>query len=192
MAEPMSGPIARCPWCSAALPDPDANQCPSCQAQLTSTTGSEPQLPGVTTLDAEAILKARAEVARPRSRLFSFITGEAPPETGAPASPTSLAPPSDDVRREMLRLQIEAEVADLEAESVALKSDVLAEQGISLAALAAADSAGDAPGSAATAGDASAGPAPAAAAVPPPPPAPVAPAPVPAEQPAAGESARPA
>jgi hypothetical protein len=39
----------------------------------------------------------------------------------------------------MRRLEIEAEVADLEAESVALKTDVVVEMGISLSALAGAD-----------------------------------------------------
>lgn len=138
MAHPMNGPITRCPWCSAALPAPDVERCPSCGATLTSATGTEPQLPGVTTLDAEAILRARSEVSRPRSRILSFISGEVAVETGSPADAGSIAPPSDEVRREMLRLQIEAERADLEAETVALKSDVLAQQGIPLSQLAAA------------------------------------------------------
>jgi hypothetical protein len=199
MADPMTGPITRCPWCSAELPAPDANRCPSCQAQLTSATGTEPQLPGVTTLDAEAILKARAELARPRSRLLSFITGEAPTETAGPASPDSLAPPSGDVRREMLRLQIEAEVADLEAETVALKADVLAEQGISLAELAAADAeAGAGAPVAASARVASPAPPTAPATAPAPSsatvatPSPAAPAPTSATEPSPAESAPPA
>lgn len=133
----MTEPTARCPWCSAELPDPTAEACPSCGATLTSTSGPEPQLPGVTTLDAEAILRARSEVGRPRSRILSFITGEVVQETGGPTSPESLAPPSSEVRREMLRLQIEAERADLEAEQIALKADVLAEAGIPLSELAA-------------------------------------------------------
>lgn len=132
MADPMNGPITRCPWCSAALPAPDLERCPACGATLTSATGTEPQLPGVTTLDPEAILRARSEVSRPRSRILSFISGEVAVETGSPTDPGSIAPPSDEVRREMLRLQIEAERADLEAETVALKSDVLAQQGIPL------------------------------------------------------------
>ena len=138
MADPMNGPITRCPWCSAALPAPDVERCPACGATLASATGTEPQLPGVTTLDPEAILRARSEVSRPRSRILSFISGEVAVETGSPTDAGSIAPPSDEVRREMLRLQIEAERADLEAETVALKSDVLAQQGIPLSQLAAA------------------------------------------------------
>jgi hypothetical protein len=97
----------------------------------------------VTTLDPEAILRARSEVSRPRSRILSFISGEVAVETGSTADAGSIAPPSDEVRREMLRLQIEAERADLEAETVALKSDALAQQGIHLSQLGPAEAAED-------------------------------------------------
>jgi len=143
MADSMTGPAPRCQWCSAELPAPDVPVCPSCGATLTSTPGTDNDIKGVTTLDTEAIIRARAEVARPRSRLLSFITGEAPPETAGPASPESLARPDDAVRREMLRLQLEAERADLEAEAVAMKTDVVVEQGISLAEMAEAEPGAD-------------------------------------------------
>ena len=133
MADPMTGPAPHCQWCSAELPAPDVPVCPSCGATLTSTSGTDADIKGVTTLDTEAILRARSEVARPRSRLLSFITGEAPPETAGPPSAESLARPDDAVRREMLRLQLEAERADLEAEAVAMKTEVVVEQGINLA-----------------------------------------------------------
>jgi len=136
MADPMTGPITRCPWCSAELSIPGAERCLACGAALVSQTGGpDPEIKGVTMLDPEAILRARADVARPKSRIFSFITGEAPPETGGPASPESLARPPEDVRREMLRLELEAQQADATAETVALKSDVLARRGIHVSQL---------------------------------------------------------
>jgi hypothetical protein len=135
MADPMTGPITRCPWCSAELSVPGAEQCLACGAALSQASGSDSDIRGVTTLDPEAIVRARSEVARPRNRILSFITGEVPPETGGPASPESLAPPPDDVRREMLRLEYEARRADLEAETVALKSDELARLGIHVSQL---------------------------------------------------------
>ena len=141
MADAMSGSITRCPWCSAELPVPDVEHCPSCGAALTTATGTEPDIRGVTTLDPEAILRARSEVSRPRSRILSFITGETPVEVDEEDA-ASFAPPSDAVRREMLRLQLEAERADLEAETIALKSDVIAEHGINLADLAAEEAGG--------------------------------------------------
>ena len=69
------------------------------------------------------------------NRLFRFVTGEVAPDTGEIANPESLAPPPVAVRREMLRLQIEAETADLQAETVALKADELARRGIHVSEL---------------------------------------------------------
>ena len=135
MADPMTGPAPRCQWCSAPLPAPDLAICPSCGATLNSAAPTD-DIKGVTTLDTEAILRARAEVARPRSRILSFITGEVPVDTPGEAEAASLAPPDDAVRLEMLRLQLEAERADLEAETVSLKTETVLEQGIDLAALA--------------------------------------------------------
>ena len=135
MADPMTGPAPRCQWCSAQLPSADLPICPSCGAALTSTIGGE-EIRGVTTLDPEAILRARSEPPRSRNRLLSFITGDIPVESGGPAEAESLAPPDDAVRLEMRRLEMEAERADLEAETVSMKTDAVLEQGIDLAAMA--------------------------------------------------------
>jgi hypothetical protein len=137
MADSMSGSAANCPWCSEPLPDPGIVQCPSCGAALAAVPDAPTEIKGVTTLDTEAILRARSEVARPPrgNRLLSFITGEVPVDDGPPANPASLAPPPDAVRREMMRLQFEAEQADLAAEMVALKSDELARRGIHVSEL---------------------------------------------------------
>src|SRR3954471_20403594 len=118
MAEPMTGDpsTTRCPWCSARLESSDLANCPSCGATLSSSREAPSDLPGVTTLDTEALLRARSGPRRP-TRLVALLTGD-PGEDAAPASatPDSLAPPSEAVRREMLRMALEAEVADLEAE----------------------------------------------------------------------------
>jgi hypothetical protein len=144
MADPLTGPAPRCQWCSALLPAADLPTCPSCGATLTSTTGGE-EIRGVTTLDPEAILRARSEAPRSRNRLLSFITGEMPVEVGGPGEAESLAPPDEAVRLEMRRLEIQAERADLEAEAVAMKTDVVVEQGIDLATLGDSSSAATAP-----------------------------------------------
>lgn len=157
MADPMTGSNTRCPWCSAALPAPDLEHCPSCGAVLATATGTEPDIRGVTTLDPEAILRARSEASRPRSRILSFITGEEPVEVDEKEA-ASFAPPSTEVRREMLRLQLEAERADLEAETIALKADVVVEQGISLTEMAAGDAEGGAEAGGEDVGEASADP----------------------------------
>jgi hypothetical protein len=137
MSDAEGGSPARCPWCSAELPavlsTTAPTTCPSCGAALTSATTTEPDIRGVTTLDHEAILRARSEMSRPRGRLLSFITGDT--TTTAPLKPeelASLAPPEDAVRREMMRLELEAQRAELEAESVALRTDAVIDQGLDL------------------------------------------------------------
>jgi hypothetical protein len=137
MADSMTGSAARCPWCSSVLPDAAPERCPSCGAVLAVVPDAPAEIKGVTTLDTEAIIRARSEVARPQrtNRLLSFITGEVSVDTGPPPSPESLAPPADEVRREMLRLQLEAERANLAAETIALKSDELARRGIHVSEL---------------------------------------------------------
>jgi len=120
LPEPVPTP-GRCPWCSAALPDAAATTCPSCGATLIGE--GEQQVPGVNALDAEAILRAaRGNRSRPRSRLLSWISGETDDEL-AGIQPDSLAPPPPDVQREMLRLELAAQVADLQGEA----STVIAE-----------------------------------------------------------------
>lgn len=131
----MTDPTTACPWCSAALPAEAVDRCPGCGAMLVAVPDATGDIKGVTTLDTEAILRARSEVSRPRgNRLLSFISGEVtqPPP---PVNPESVAPPDVAVRREMLRLRIEAETADLEAEAVALKADELARRGIHMSEL---------------------------------------------------------
>lgn len=121
MVEAMSGPVARCSWCSAPLPAEPSATCPACGATLSGGAGADAPLPGVTTIDAEAILRARSQVARPRSRLLSFITGEVGEESG-PTDASSVKPPSDEVRREMLRLRRQAELAEIEGEVALLEA----------------------------------------------------------------------
>ena len=128
MSDPVTAPasdtVPRCPWCSAALPSSDVERCPSCGAALASTGGAEPVLPGITTVDTAAILRSRSEIPRQRNRLFSFLSGEVPVED-TEASEGSLAPPAADVRREMLRLELEAEKTRLEAEQSANQAEVV-------------------------------------------------------------------
>ena len=112
-----------CPWCSASL-TPDAATCPSCGAILTAE--EERDLPGVTAVDANSI--RRATPARPRNRLLSWISGEYPEDaTASEVDAHAIAPPDPQVQREILRLELEAEVANLQAEADAAMSDAVAE-----------------------------------------------------------------
>ncbi len=110
-----------CPWCSAVLPSTDLESCPSCKATLTST--SEPALPGVTAIDHEALLRTSREPRPQRNRILSWLSGEYVEETATPAEPQAIAPPDLEVRREILRLELEAEIADKQAEADSILAD---------------------------------------------------------------------
>jgi len=106
-----------CPWCSARLASADEAVCPSCGATLAGD--AEPQIPGLTTV----VPPASARLARPpkRSRLLQWLSGEAAEESPAAVpAPGSLAPPPDEVRREIRRLELEARLTNLTAEASAL------------------------------------------------------------------------
>ena len=136
-------PELRCMWCSAILPSAHETTCPSCGATLVGE--GESAVPGLTAIDADAILRnARsAGKSKPRGRLLSWISGEYEPEDAASApAPGSLAPPPAEVRREMLRLELEAQVANAQAEVEALAADAAVEEGTSLAAFAEPSAAG--------------------------------------------------
>src|SRR6476469_7786046 len=128
-----STPTPRCNWCSAPLPSDHEETCPSCGATLLGD--GDTSVPGLTAIDAEAILRsARAAKTKPRSRLLGWISGEYDEEAaGTTAAPGSLAPPSADVRREMLRLELEAQVANAQAEVGSMEADAAIEEGRSLA-----------------------------------------------------------
>lgn len=114
-----------CPWCSAHYSG-DPETCPSCGAALGADAVTDP-VPGLTAIDAAAIVRAKTPVARPRSRLLSWISGDYPDDASTASEAGALAPPDADVRREMLRLELEAEVANLQAEAGALIAEATVE-----------------------------------------------------------------
>jgi hypothetical protein len=95
-----------CPWCSATVPAA-AVTCPSCGASLRDAADGE--VAGVTQIDPQAI--ARVRRIKPR-RLTSWLTGDGSIED---ESGGTVEPPSEEVRREMLRLELAAIDAELEA-----------------------------------------------------------------------------
>lgn len=97
-----------CPWCSAPLASSELTTCPSCGAQLNSPADAD--VPGVTTIDVAA-LAWKAGAPPRRNRLLSWISGDDDtplPDTSGTSS-AAVERPSMAVRREMLRLELEAE-----------------------------------------------------------------------------------
>ncbi len=87
-------------------------------------------MPGVTAIDTAAIVRAKEPIAKPRNRLLSWISGDYGDDTTSGVDAAALAPPDDEVRREMFRLELEAEVANLQAEADALMADASVEGGV--------------------------------------------------------------
>ena len=131
-----------CPWCSATYTG-DPETCPSCGAVLAADPATDPSLPGLTAIDPAALSRAKSPTPRSRNRILSWISGDYLEEAGAdPADAGALAPPDIAVRREILRLELEAEVANLQADADALIAEATVEghaPGVSPADAAAAD-----------------------------------------------------
>jgi hypothetical protein len=114
-----------CTWCSAPLSTPEPDRCPSCGAILTGEL-AEP-LPGITAIDAKALVRGAPTTVRPKSRLLSWINGDYPEDAISPADAKALELPDPAVKREMLRLELEGEVANLKAQADALVAEAAAE-----------------------------------------------------------------
>ena len=116
--------VPECPWCSASF-DPGQTVCSSCGANLTGDERSD--IPGVTEIDKAAVGVARPPAITSRSRWRAWISGDSS-DTLTASEAKAVAPPDDAVREEMLRLELQAQVARLQAETDALLADA-AEEG---------------------------------------------------------------
>jgi hypothetical protein len=114
---------AICSWCSASITE-GMTECPSCGANL--VPDGDPNVPGLTAVDAASIIRSKSPQ-QPRSRLLSWLSGEYTTDLPSKAEQQAIAPPDLDVRREILRLELEAEVANLQAEADALRAEAAAE-----------------------------------------------------------------
>ena len=117
--------LSTCPWCSAMYSG-SPETCPSCHAALAADAATDATVPGLTAIDPAA-LGRRDPTPKPRNRLLSWITGAYPEDASIAGDTRALARPDDEVRREMLRLELEAEVANLQAEADAIVAESAAE-----------------------------------------------------------------
>ena len=112
-----------CPWCSASVTHETA-VCPSCRAILIS--GEEQDLPGVTAVD-QTVVRGEKKPAPPKHRLLSWISGDYLDDAPQVSDTHALAPPDLDVQREILMLELEAEVHNLQAEADANYAEAVVE-----------------------------------------------------------------
>ena len=118
---PPADPVARCPWCSAPVAGADAVTCSACGATLHGDAQAE--IPGVTAIDG--VLASRASAPRKVRRSFGalFTGGDNTIPPPSQAELPALAMPDPEVRREMLRIRLDAELADLTARVEALAAE---------------------------------------------------------------------
>lgn len=118
---PPADPVARCPWCSAPVASADAVTCSACGATLHGD--AEIEIPGVTAIDGLHASRATAprKVRRTFGALFAGGDDAIPPPSEAELP--ALAMPDPEVRREMLRIRLDAELADLTARVEALAAE---------------------------------------------------------------------
>jgi hypothetical protein len=92
-------------------------------------------VPGLTAIDAEAVLRNRSQP-KPRGGLLGFLSGETGDTVDAPSESelASLAPPDANVRLEMMRLELEAERQRLESEGASLAAEAAEEGGTAIPA----------------------------------------------------------
>ena len=109
-----SGETATCPWCSAIVPV-EAATCPSCGAQLRDAADGD--VLGVTQIDPSAAMRIRRM--KPRGSITGWLTGDRPSDE---ESGGKVEPPSDEVRKEMLRLELAAIDAEIEAKRAAAEA----------------------------------------------------------------------
>jgi hypothetical protein len=103
-----------CSWCSTESPEGTA-KCPNCGANL--IPDSDVDVPGVTAVDAASIIRSKSPD-QPSNPVLAWMNSE---------HSRAIAPPDDEVRREILRLELQAEVANLQAEQDALRAEAAVE-----------------------------------------------------------------
>jgi len=108
--------MTTCSWCSATIPV-DVATCPSCGAALRDAVDGD--VAGVTQVDLAAT--SRLARMKPPGRIATWLGAER--TTDNPALAGKIEPPSDEVRKEMLRLELAAIEAELEAKNAQLEAE---------------------------------------------------------------------
>jgi len=94
-----------CPWCSTPIPA-GASACPKCGAVVEGAVA--PEIPGLTVVDLEAKERAHAEGIVPTVVDALSILG--PGRDGLVTNIDAIRPPSDAVRLEMRKIELESQI----------------------------------------------------------------------------------
>ena len=117
-------PTETCPWCSAQV-STDAATCPSCGASLRDAVDRD--ILGVTQIDPAAV--SRASRVKP-GRLATWLGAESTEDESSLGG--TVEAPSKEVREEMLRLELAAIDAEIEAKKQAAEAQKLVPEDLDL------------------------------------------------------------
>lgn len=115
------GATSTCSWCSAAVPV-EAARCPSCGAALRDLADGD--VLGVTQVDIAATSRL-SRMTRQPGRLATWLGAEATSDN--PELAGRIEEPSDEVRKEMLRLKLLALDAEIEAKTAIARANQILE-----------------------------------------------------------------
>jgi hypothetical protein len=93
-----------CPWCSTEIPV-GTGACPKCGALVEGAIAKE--IPGITIVDPEPEIAAGEGLIPDFLDPLSMLNAD---HGGVPASDPAFDPPSGEVKREMLKMELEAEI----------------------------------------------------------------------------------
>jgi hypothetical protein len=107
-----------CPWCSTPIPA-SSDACPKCHAIVEGAIAKD--IPGLTVVDPKAVLGVPDEgmipdVVDPKTLLRT-------PLYDSPVSPEAIMPPSEAVRLEMRKIELEAQIENAGTELLNPKGD---------------------------------------------------------------------
>jgi hypothetical protein len=107
-----------CPWCSTPIPSSN-DACPKCGAIVEGAVAKD--IPGLTVVDPTAVLGVADEglvpdVVDPKALLRAGVYEQ-------PVNPEALLPPSEAVRREMRKMELEAQIENAGTELMNPKGD---------------------------------------------------------------------
>lgn len=114
--QPSNGDTATCPWCSAQVPAEVAT-CPSCGAALRDAADGD--VAGVTQVDLAAA--SRLARLKPPGRIAMWLGAERTTENAQLSG--RIEEPSAEVRAEMLRLELAAIDAEIQAKNAQLEAE---------------------------------------------------------------------
>lgn len=114
--QPSMDDTSTCPWCSATVPA-EVAKCPSCGASLRDVVSED--VAGVTQVDLAAT--SRLSRLKPPGRVAMWLGAERTTEN--PELSGRIEPPSEEVRKEMLRLELAAIDAEIEAKKAQAEAE---------------------------------------------------------------------